>query len=103
MRSKFATFIAGISHKRIARIGGVLGLFIYGIDARHRRIVRRNLKFVYSEWPPERVKKISKRIFQNLGITFLEICQMVYFSSDDILDKVKIRGEEHLFLSLIHI
>jgi KDO2-lipid IV(A) lauroyltransferase len=101
LRSKFATFIAGISHKRITSIGGVLGLFIYGIDVRHRRIVRRNLKFVYSEWPPERVKKISKRIFQNLGITFLEICQLVCFTSDDILDKVKIRGQEHL-LNAMH-
>jgi KDO2-lipid IV(A) lauroyltransferase len=93
---KFAFFIAGVSHKRIASIGRVLGMLMYGIDVRHRRIVRRNLKFVYPEWPPERVKKVSKRVFQNLGITILEICQMICFSRDDILKKVKIRGEEHL-------
>ena len=96
MRGKFATFIASVSHKRIASIGRVLGILVYFIDVRHRRIVRRNLKFVYPEWPPERVKKISKRVFQNLGITILEICQMICFSSDDIIDRVKIRGEEHL-------
>jgi len=93
---KFATFIASVPHKRIASIGRVLGILMYGIDVRHRRIVRRNLKFVYPEWSPERVKKISRRIFQNLGITILEICQMICFPSDDILKKVKIRGEEHL-------
>jgi Kdo2-lipid IVA lauroyltransferase/acyltransferase len=93
---KFATFIASVPHERIASIGRVLGILIYVIDVRHRRIVRRNLKFVYPEWSPRRVKKISKNIFQNLGITILEICQMVCFSSDDILDKVKIRGQEHL-------
>ncbi len=97
MRGKFATFIASVSHRRIASIGRVLGMLMYGIDLRHRRIVRRNLKFVYPEWSSERVKKISRRIFQNLGITILEICQMTCFSSHDILDKVKIRGEEHLF------
>jgi KDO2-lipid IV(A) lauroyltransferase len=97
LRGKFATFIASVPHKRIASIGRVLGILVYVIDLRHRRIVRRNLKFVYPEWPPKRVKKVSKRVFQNLGITFLEICQMVCFSSDDILDKVKIRGEDHLF------
>ena len=97
MRGKFATFIASVSHRRIASIGRVLGMLMYGIDLRHRRIVRRNLKFVYPEWSTEQVKEISKHIFQNLGINILEICQMTCFSSDDILDKVKIRGEEHLF------
>jgi KDO2-lipid IV(A) lauroyltransferase len=98
---KFATFIASVPHKRIASMGRVLGMLLYGIDVRHRRIVRRNLKFVYPEWSPRRVKKISRRIFRNLGTTFLEICQMVCFSSDDILDKVKIRGQEHL-LNAMH-
>lgn len=93
---KFATFIASVPHKRIASMGRVLGMLMYGIDVRHRRIVRRNLKFVYPEWSTERVKRKSKRVFQNLGITILEICQMTCFSSDDIIDKVKIRGEEHL-------
>jgi len=97
LRGKFATFIASVPHKHIASMGMMLGILVFFIDVRHRRIARRNLKFVYPEWPPERVKKVSKRVFQNLGITFLEICQMVCFSSDDILDKVKIRGEEHLF------
>jgi len=96
LRGKFATFIASVPHKRIASIGKVLGILVYVIDVRHRRIVRRNLKFVYPEWPPERVKKVSKRVFQNLGITILEICQMICFSSHAIIDKVKIRGEEHL-------
>ena len=96
MRGKSETLISNIPHKHISRIGKMLGILVYFIDVRHRRIVRRNLKFVYPEWPPERVKKVSKRVFQNLGITIMEICQMICFSSHDILDKVKIRGEEHL-------
>jgi KDO2-lipid IV(A) lauroyltransferase len=101
LRGKFATFIKRVPHKHIASIGRVLGMLMYGIDVRHRRIVRRNLKFVYPEWPHERVKKVSQRVFQNLGITILEICQMICFSSHDIIDKVKIRGEEHL-LNAMH-
>ena len=96
LRRKFVTYIASISYNRIVCIGEILGMLMYAIDVRHRRIVRRNLKFVYPEWPSERVKKVSKRVFQNLGITILEICQMICFSRDDILKKVKIRGEEHL-------
>ena len=101
MRGKFTTFIASVPHNRIASMGRVLGTLMYGIDVRHRRIVRRNLKFVYPEWPPERVKKNSQRVFQNLGITILEICQMICFSGDEILDRVKIRGEDHL-LNAMH-
>ena len=101
MCGKVATFIASVPHKRIASIGRGLGMLIYGIDVRHRRIVRRNLKFVYPEWSTERVKRKSKRVFQNLGITILEICQMSCFSRDDIINKVKIRGEEHL-LNAMH-
>jgi len=98
---KFATFIASVPHKRIASMGRVLGILMYSIDVRHRRIVRRNLKFVYPEWSAERVKKKSKLVFQNLSITILEICQMICLSSDDITNKVKIRGEEHL-LNAMH-
>ena len=101
MRSKSATFISSIPYKHISRIGRVLGILVYFIDVRHQRIVRRNLKFVYPEWSTERVKRKSKRVFQNLGVTILEICQMICFSRDDIIDKVKIRGEEHL-LNAMH-
>jgi len=101
LRGKFATFIASVPHKHIASIGRVIGMLMYGIDVRHRRIVRRNLKFVYPEWSAEGVKKKSKLVFQNLGITILEICQMTCFYRDDIIDRVKIRGEEHL-LNAMH-
>jgi Kdo2-lipid IVA lauroyltransferase/acyltransferase len=102
LRGKFTIFIAGVPHKRIASIGKVLGMLIYGIDVRHRRIVRRNLTFVYPEWSAEQVKKTSKRIFQNLGITILEICQMICFSGHDIMERVNITGEEHLLNALHH-
>lgn len=96
MGGKFAAIIASIPYKYISNIGRVLGILVYLIDVRHRRIVRRNLKFIYPEWTPHYVKKISKRIFQNLGITLLEICQTSCFSEDNIMNKVKIRGQKHL-------
>jgi KDO2-lipid IV(A) lauroyltransferase len=95
-RGKFATLIANMPHKHIAGIGRVLGRFIYFVDVRHRRIVRRNLKFIYPEWTHHHVKRVSKRIFENLGMTVSEIFQMIYFSEGDITDKVKVSGKEHL-------
>ncbi len=95
-RGKLATFIASIPFKHILSIGKRLGVLIYLVDGRHRRIVRRNLKFVYPHWSHDRNKKISKRVFQHLGITVLEICQMFCFSKDHFMRKVNIRGEGHL-------
>ncbi|MBU2622132.1 MAG: hypothetical protein KKD92_07440, partial [Proteobacteria bacterium] len=76
--------------------GKTLGATIYYLDMPHRRIVKRNLKFTYSEWADEEICKISKRIFQNLGITILEILQMAFFSKEDFLRNIRIKGEEHL-------
>ena len=89
-------FIASIPQKHIASVGKILGMLVYFVDLRHRRIVRRNLQFVHPEWSQDRIQKLSKRVFENLGVTVLEICQMTCFSREDILRKVRIRGEENL-------
>lgn len=89
-------FIASIPQKHIASIGKILGMLVYFVDLRHRRIVRRNLQFVHPEWSQDRIQKLSKRVFENLGVTLLEICQMTSFSREDILRKVRIRGKDNL-------
>ena len=96
IRNALRIFIAGLHHKHIVCMGKILGMLLYSLDVRHRRIVRRNLHFTYPEWPWKRIIKLSKKIFKNMGVTVLEILQMVYFSEEDILKKVKIIGEEHL-------
>ena len=89
-------FIASIPQKHIASVGKLLGMLVYFVDLRHRRIVRRNLQFVHPEWSQDRIQKLSKRVFENLGVTLLEICQMTSFSREDILRKVRIRGKDNL-------
>ncbi|MDP3284837.1 MAG: hypothetical protein Q8M56_10460 [Desulfobacterales bacterium] len=76
--------------------GKILGALIYYLDIPHRRIVTRNLKFAYPEWADDLICRVSRKIFQNLGITILEILQMAFFSKEDFLEKIRIRGEEHL-------
>jgi KDO2-lipid IV(A) lauroyltransferase len=76
--------------------GKILGALIYCLDIPHRRIVTRNLKFAYPEWANDEICRVSRRIFQNLGITILEILQTAFFSKEDFLRNIRIRGEEHL-------
>lgn len=86
----FKSFISGISHKKIVRMGRMLGLIFYYLDARHRRIVRRNLKFAFPEWDWGRVLQVTKRVFQNFGITALEILQISCSSPRDVLAKARV-------------
>jgi KDO2-lipid IV(A) lauroyltransferase len=95
-RSALVSFIAGIPHRHIAYAGKLLGMLGYILDRRHQRIVKRNLKFIYPDWPRDRIRELSKDVFQNMAMTLLEICQMTCFSREDILRKVRIRGKDNL-------
>ncbi len=85
-----------IPRKHILRIGKWIGRLVYYLDVPHRRIVRRNLAFAYPGWSHEQITRISRRIFQNLGITFLEVLQLSVISREDILKKVRVVGLENL-------
>ena len=89
-------FVAGIGRKHVLRIGKFLGRLAYVLDVPHRRIVRRNLAFAYPDWSHAEIKRISGRIFQNLGITFVEILQLFVLSRADILARIQVVGLEHL-------
>ena len=92
--------VASIPQNLISGAGKLLGILAYILDRRHRRIVRRNLQFIHPEWSPNHIQRLSKRVFQNTGITLLEICQMTFSSRQDILDKTRIRGKENLVSAL---
>lgn len=92
----FSAFIASLSRKHVICAGRFLGWIAYGLDARHRRIVRRNLHFAYPQWSPERIRKLTRRVFQNPGVSFLEFCQASCFSKQDVLRNVRLKGEENL-------
>jgi len=88
--------VARIGRKHVLRIGKLLGRLAYVLDVPHRRIVRRNLAFAYPDWSHTKIKRISGRIFQNLGITFVEILQLFVLSKADILARIQVVGLEHL-------
>jgi KDO2-lipid IV(A) lauroyltransferase len=90
------TLIAKIPQNHIAKFGRLLGRVAYLIDGPHRRIVRRNLAFAYPDWSRQKIKKTSRRIFQNLGITFFDFFQLATLSREDILNRVRVVGLENL-------
>ena len=99
-RGSLRGLIADFPQKYIFRAGKILGTILYVLDLRHRRIVRANLQFAFPELSPARVRRLAKSVFQNLGVTFFEICQMAFLSKEDMLNKFRIRGEEILWSEL---
>jgi KDO2-lipid IV(A) lauroyltransferase len=95
-----ASFAAGVPQRAIVKVGKFLGLLAWAVDNRHRRIVRRNLRFTHPEWPKDRVRTLTRRVFQNTGITFLEVCQIPYLTPDQIVSRLHVRGMEHLIAAL---
>ncbi|MFP3870722.1 MAG: lysophospholipid acyltransferase family protein [Syntrophobacteria bacterium] len=95
-RAAVAPLIAGIPQKPVHTAGSFLGLLAYILDRRHRRIVRRNLQFTHPEWSQDRIRELSRAVFQNVGVTILETCQILSFSREDVLKRVRIRREQHL-------
>jgi KDO2-lipid IV(A) lauroyltransferase len=88
--------IGRISHRHIAGLGRILGRAAYFLDGPHRRIAQRNLQFAHPGWPRQKVENISRRVFQNLGISFLEFFQMATLSREQVLGRVRVVGLENL-------
>jgi len=75
-------------------LGRMIGNLAYLLDAPHRRIVRTNLRLAFPDWSREKIHRTAKRIFQNLGTTFVEICQLATYSKLDVVDRVRVVGAQ---------
>jgi KDO2-lipid IV(A) lauroyltransferase len=94
-KTRIGTLIARIPKKYIFRLGMILGEIAYVLDIPHRRTMFRNLRFIYPDVSWDRVRELSRQVFQNFGITFLETFQMAFFSREDFLGRLRTVGEEH--------
>lgn len=90
------SLIVGTPQRYIVALGRALGQVAYYLDIPHRRVVRRNLEFCFPEWSLDQIRSFSRRVYQNLGIVVGEMLQMASFSREDVLQRVEIRGTEHL-------
>ncbi|MCK4983906.1 MAG: hypothetical protein KAS40_00210, partial [Desulfobacterales bacterium] len=99
-RSILNKYIGQMPKRHILFMGKIFGSFLYSFDVHHRRIVRRNLHFSYPEWSRNKIRNLSKRIFQNFGIIILEILQMAFSTREEMLGRAQIEGEEILLKAL---
>ncbi len=93
-------FSAHIPRKHIIFCGKLLGVLLYFFDIPHKKLVKRNLQFCYPEWSRHQINELSKGVFKNAGISFLELVQSTFISREDLLGMFRVRGEEHFIDAL---
>jgi KDO2-lipid IV(A) lauroyltransferase len=85
-----------ITHLPARALGPFLGAVLYLFAVPQRRIVQRNLQFAFPEFSRRKVRRTARGVFRNYGTTLVEVLQMGFFSREQILRRVKLRGAEQL-------
>ena len=93
-------FVAKIPKNYMLFFGKILGSLIYFLAVPQRRIVRRNLQFSHFASSPKQIQIMAKRIFQNFGITILELLQMTCFSQKELLANLQVENKGILLEAL---
>ena len=81
-----------ITHLPTKLLGRILGGLLYFCAISRRRIALRNLRFAFPEASPRWVRRTAWDVAQNYGITMVEIMQMMFFSREQVLSRVKLHG-----------
>jgi len=77
------------------RLGDALGMLIYRIDKRHRKVVGKNLNIAFGqEKTAQEIEALCKRCFKNLGRIFFDIGWISI--SNKTLDQYEVQGIEYL-------
>lgn len=73
-------------------MGSFLGELMYVFGSSRRRITMNNLRIAFPNKSIAERQRICKRSFVNLGITFLEVAALKYFSEDDIRKLIQLKN-----------
>jgi KDO2-lipid IV(A) lauroyltransferase len=92
----FKQLVSNLPRKHVLSLGKLLGVILQAVGLPHRRLVRRNLRFCYPQLTLKERRHLTRRIFNDSGITLLEIFQLYYLSPADLLGMFRVTGEKYL-------
>ncbi len=82
-------------------VGRWSGRLIYYFDARHRRIVYRNLKMAFAgSRGLGAIRTIARQVFQNYGQNFIELLRLPNFKEGEFRRHIRIEGQEHVHAAM---
>jgi len=85
-----------ISDKAAAWAGVRLGDMTFDVFRLRRMVALDNLSKAFPERPPDEIQDIARSLYRNLGKNLLEFLRFPKLSGEDIKNKVKFIGQEHL-------
>ena len=96
----FARWAAAIRPSRLQGAGRLVGRLAYQVDIRHRRIVRRNLAFIFPEYSRDEIGRLALRVFEHFGILMLENIQALVLPRQAFAERFHIEGQDILEAAL---
>ena len=82
--------------KKNLNLGKVIGSMAYLLDFRYRRIVKRNLAFIYPDKSKVEIGYLAQKIYQQFALTLIELIKLVFLTKEDLLSVIHIVGAKHL-------
>jgi KDO2-lipid IV(A) lauroyltransferase len=86
----------------VRAMGTALGLVFYTVDRAHRRIAERNLATAFPSRPREERTAIARAAFEHFGRLLLELLKFSTLSTDQMLARVDVDGEERSRAAYAH-
>ncbi|MGE0393234.1 MAG: lysophospholipid acyltransferase family protein [Vicinamibacterales bacterium] len=80
----------------LRRIGGPLGLLVYALDGRHRRIAIENLIAAFPGRPPRECRRIARHVFRHVGRLLLEVLKLDGMPASTLLTLIESDGDERV-------
>ena len=78
------------------QLGNLAGRLIYYADARHRRIVIRNMRHAWGDRKsPDQIQHMARAVFENLGQILFEVGQLLHMGPKSFSQFVRIQGLEN--------
>ncbi|MDP1853339.1 MAG: ELM1/GtrOC1 family putative glycosyltransferase [Candidatus Omnitrophota bacterium] len=84
-------------------LGKIFGFFMFYIDAKHKNIAYRNIRFVFHEEKAScEIKRITKQAFENFGQNLFEILALKKVDKKYIEKYIRIEGRHFIDEALSH-
>ena len=93
LRDFFLRRAGAIKPSRLQGAGRIIGWLAYQVDIRHRRIIRRNLAFVFPERSRRERDRLALRVFQHFGTVVLESLQALVLTREQFIRRIHIKGK----------
>jgi len=100
--SGLARTVGRLPSPAAAWLGRRLGELGWAIFGQRRRLALANLARAFPEVPEPERRRLCRECWRHLGVTAVELCQLLVRPAEQLLARVTIEGREHLDAVMAH-